>query len=718
MSTTGTNILKRQVQRRSALQTTTTTMTIRHSSLLLYRHFSEDGGGASAGRFGDSKLSSSSSSSVARRRYKSFSTQYDSWSDYSNSWKQRQRAPKTISKKSTPLDDTEDGLSYQKPPRYACLIDIPGTATMQYSNSNSTGAANFELYLEDFTISKPKQGNGGGHVLLGKSGSGKSLLVNYLSRPEAYFQDNNTDDDPPLLLKSSQISYVSFDSHLKILEEHPDRTVHNVITGGIGNLSKAAQYLVVRFGLFPLLTRTVSTLSTGEIRKCLLVSALCQDPELLILENAFDGLDVNSRKELQSIVSKTIQGLDKSGKLLIQSVHAGNVRPAQVLMSTHRPEEIVDEISTISMTTTTAADSMDKKQQKLVTLQRPKDSTKEQLMYMALGLSGDGEEKDDRSEPNWSTVEPWDEPDSTTASSTSLPSLEEIHAVWTQGQEEPTPETLIELDHVQVQRYRDGDFAAENENDAKKDEYVTLLHDMSWKIQKGQRWLIAGGNGAGKSTLTRFLLQDEEGAEDQDSTNVREEPENKDDYVHDLISGRYYKDSATKIGWISTESHLGMVVEQSSLNGTADRKTMWEVITHDGTVSSTIAETIAQWIFGDAAVVQDMKDRPLHELSQGEQKLALMTASLALRPNVLILDEPTTGLDWIARRRVLALMERLCQATPDDLSLIFITHYPEELVPSISHVLHLDHGHAVYQGPKSQYDPSKIIANRNEKQKN
>jgi iron complex transport system ATP-binding protein len=158
-----------------------------------------------------------------------------------------------------------------------------------------------------------------------------------------------------------------------------------------------------------------------------------------------------------------------------------------------------------------------------------------------------------------------------------------------------------------------------------------------------------------------------------------------------------------------------MVVEQA-LNGTTDKITMWEVITHYGTISRSTAETIAQWVFGDRTTVQEMKDRPLQELSQGEQKLALMAAALALRPNVLILDEPTTGLDWISRRRVLALLERVCQATPNDLSLIFITHYQEELVPSISHVLHLDHGYAVYQGPKSEYNPL-VIPKRDKKKK-
>ena len=222
---------------------------------------------------------------------------------------------------------------------------------------------------------------------MGRNGSGKSLLVNHLTNPKLFFE-NIEDKADYKLLNPSLIAYVSFDSHLKLLKDDPHRSVYNVITGGSGNLSKSAQYLVVRFGMFPLLYRTVSTLSTGVIRKTLLIAALCQDPKLLILENAFDGLDVKSRMELKSIVSKTIQGLDKSGKLLIQQVQANNVRPAQILMSTHRPEEIVDEVSTVSMSLPQGGNNS-VNCYNVITIRRPDDFSQERLMYTALGLGID-----------------------------------------------------------------------------------------------------------------------------------------------------------------------------------------------------------------------------------------------------------------------------------------------------------------------------------------
>jgi molybdate transport system ATP-binding protein len=336
----------------------------------------------------------------------------------------------------------------------------------------------FELLAQDFAISKPKRI--GGHALLGRNGSGKSLLVEYLTHPELFVDADSHHDWN--LLHPDDIAYVSFRSHVDMLRDDPHRSVHNVITDGAGNLSRAAQYMVVRFGLFPLLYRTLSTLSTGEVRKTLLVSALCQDPKLLILENAFDGLDVKSRQELKAIVSKTIQGLENSGKLLIQQVQASNVNPTQVLLSTHRPEEIVDEISTVTMT---LEDDTRTNRYNMVTIQRPRDYSQERLMYTALGL-----DKDYSISKKFSQVAPLEDIDP------SLPSLEEIQSVWTANRD-VTPATLISLNNVEIRRHRDG-ASIKDEGDA------TLLHALTWKIERGQRWLIAGGNGAGKVGIESF----------------------------------------------------------------------------------------------------------------------------------------------------------------------------------------------------------------------
>lgn len=216
------------------------------------------------------------------------------------------------------------------------LVHFPGTTRISYPKGDDDGGGeyamekteSFELILQDFSISKPKR-KGGGHLLLGRNGSCKSLLVDFLTNPGKY-GDELLAGDPNHDSTSYDVASVSFDSHKQLLQDNPDDSVYRLRAedGFGGTLSKAAQYLVVRFGLFPLLYRKVSTLSTGEIRKCLIIRALCDggadsknkvdltkqkfrsrqnDPKFFILENAFDGLGADSRQDLRSIVSKTIR---------------------------------------------------------------------------------------------------------------------------------------------------------------------------------------------------------------------------------------------------------------------------------------------------------------------------------------------------------------------------------------------------------------------------
>jgi len=509
--------------------------------------------------------------------------------------------------------------------------------------------------------------------------------MQYLVQPQLLEDQANEEWKFP---SPDDIGHVSFESHLQVLAKDKHTTVHDHITGGAGNLSKTAQYLVVRFGMKPLLHRTVATLSTGEIRKTLLISALCKQPELLILENAMDGLDASSRRELQDIVSKTIHGMAKSGKLLVQAVNANYSPPAQVVMSTHRPEEISPElISTVSYFVPDDNDDSYSNNNNnknnsatMVTVPRPQSYSNEQIMFMALGM-----DKDHNKNDNWAIVPPWQDEDPT------LPSVEDIRQEW--KTEKTCPKTLVSLNEVEIRRRRDGITA----DDQDADEFATLLEPLSWNIEKGQRWIIAGSNGAGKSTLSRFLLHPHTLVEDQHA-------DASDNVTDDLSSGIYNKDSDTKIGWVSTESHLGhhVVGDDEEVAGST---TAWNVITHNGTVTDSVGKTMAEWVFGDTLDVQLLQDCPLQELSQGQQKLALIASALALKPNLLILDEPTQGLDWVSRRRVLALLERLCETNDDRMSLVYITHYQEEWIPSISHVLHLDKGRALYQGTRKEYNP-------------
>jgi energy-coupling factor transport system ATP-binding protein len=70
-------------------------------------------------------------------------------------------------------------------------------------------------------------------------------------------------------------------------------------------------------------------------------------------------------------------------------------------------------------------------------------------------------------------------------------------------------------------------------------------------------------------------------------------------------------------------------------------------------------------------------DTPPQALSGGQQRRLALAVQLIRRPSLLLLDEPTAGLDWSMRRQIIQLLEKLKQ----DWMLLVVTHEPEEIVP-------------------------------------
>jgi molybdate transport system ATP-binding protein len=241
----------------------------------------------------------------------------------------------------------------------------------------------------------------------------------------------------------------------------------------------------------------------------------------------------------------------------------------------------------------------------------------------------------------------------------SLPSMEAVFSWWTKDHSKQgtmlSSGPLVQATNLSIHR---GD--------------ATLLHNLDWTIEKGQRWLVGGGNGAGKSTLSRLLANPDD--------NINEDSLRLESY---------------NVGWVSTESHM-QTAKSHRLTG--------EVLA--GTESSNsweVAKTVAGWL---GVGEEDILAKPFSQLSQGQQKLVLISAALASRPPLLVLDEPCQGLDLVHRQRLLTVVERICQAT--DISLVYITHHFEELMPSITHALHLNERRDVYNGPIEEYNPEEL----------
>jgi iron complex transport system ATP-binding protein len=87
-------------------------------------------------------------------------------------------------------------------------------------------------------------------------------------------------------------------------------------------------------------------------------------------------------------------------------------------------------------------------------------------------------------------------------------------------------------------------------------------------------------------------------------------------------------------------------------------------------------------------------------LSRGEQQRVLLARALATRPRLLLLDEPTAGLDLPGREAFLERLDDLARADAG-LTTVQVSHHLEELAASVTHALLLREGGAVAAGPAS-----------------
>lgn len=219
-----------------------------------------------------------------------------------------------------------------------------------------------------------------------------------------------------------------------------------------------------------------------------------------------------------------------------------------------------------------------------------------------------------------------------------------------------------------------------------------LLDSVSLRIESGERWVVLGPNGAGKSTLIRLLA-------------ARLHPTSG---TVDLFGERLGRTDVfelrTLIGLASAELADTIPGDETALDvvvtagyGIIGR---WRESYDDMDLER--ARTLLA-AFG----VGDLADRPFATLSTGERKRVLSARALMTDPELLLLDEPASGLDLGGREELVRTLGRLASdpATPVT---VLVTHHVEEIPPGYTHALLLRRGGAVAVGPIDE-----VITSRN-----
>jgi iron complex transport system ATP-binding protein len=216
-----------------------------------------------------------------------------------------------------------------------------------------------------------------------------------------------------------------------------------------------------------------------------------------------------------------------------------------------------------------------------------------------------------------------------------------------------------------------------------------VLHDVSLSIRRGEHTAILGPNGAGKSSLIRMLTLDDRPLRRNGHPALRlfgQETFDVDDVRRRL--GVVTGDLDTTFGMGTSGGRVvGLHVAVSGLFGSQG------VFAHH-TVSDAMweeARTALQRI--DAG---HLAARPLNELSTGERRRVLIVRALVTQPEALVLDEPTAGLDIVARHQFLESMGRLAR---EGTTVILVTHHVEEILPETKQVALLRDGRISFAGP-------------------
>ena len=215
-----------------------------------------------------------------------------------------------------------------------------------------------------------------------------------------------------------------------------------------------------------------------------------------------------------------------------------------------------------------------------------------------------------------------------------------------------------------------------------------ILDDLSLTIGSGEHTAIVGPNGSGKSSLIKLITRQHyplAGADGRPKI---------------TLFGRVRWDVfelRTLLGIVSADLHQTFV-NDGALTGSEVILSGFfasQGLAKHHAVTSAMRERAREAL--DLMEAGPLAGKPMAHMSTGEARRILIARALVHDPRALLLDEPTTGLDLIARRRFLETLRRIAERGT---TLVLVTHHVEEILPEIGRVVLMKAGTVFRDGAK------------------
>ena len=207
-----------------------------------------------------------------------------------------------------------------------------------------------------------------------------------------------------------------------------------------------------------------------------------------------------------------------------------------------------------------------------------------------------------------------------------------------------------------------------------------LLDDLNWTVRKGEQWVVFGTNGSGKTTLLSAVA------------GYRRYSAGTIELFGEPVDAGNILEARRRIGWVSSSFFDNYYRNESAIEIVLAGKT--GTLGIDYSVDEKDVRRAVDWLerFG----LKDKRDMTFNTLSKGQRQTVLLIRALFNSPDILILDEPCSGLDIDARERVLAMVREFAQDGAT--TVIYVTHYAEEILDVFTHAILLKQGRRFASG--------------------